>query len=660
MRAFRCVVLGAFVIFGLSLVPTLATGQLAYTHPCDLLTNPELKPEYLSGGHESFLKRFCTGNVQPSDTFSEADTSPSITETLLIPSNVLVNNRANDVFPHITESETSIDTLDADRDGLAEQVVMAWNGAVGGRHGLGHGFSLDMGATWTDAGLLANPPGHTNCCDPGVAVNSNGTFFVSVLTMNNATGRGQLGLSTLTPPGVATVPTIIPGPISADREDLAVDNTGTPGTDGNIYVCYAELDPAIPNVPIRFVRSIDGGVTWSAPIDLTTPAQSGQACRIEVGRHGAVFATWHRTVGGPNDLAEIHIRRCTPGPTGCAVIGDWSADTLIDTVTRAQNPAAAAACSRPALNGFVRKTFENPTLAINRTTGRVHIAYSFKDNPAAADDSNIRYQARNPDLTVAIPPKQLNIDGTSTDQWRPFLAATTAKSPVLLAVAWYSRRLDPGNLNFDVFKSVSTDDGLTFFPEERVTTVSSSTPPLLPNFDPDLADCYMSDYETMDADHENFYIGWSDNRLITNNTPDPDIRFSKERVPAADLSIAMTDSPDPVGVGGELTYRLRVRNLGPWDVTGVILTNTLPANANFVSASSGCSRSRSTVTCNIGNMKDGETTVRLIRVRPTSPGKIINTVAITANETDPDPANNTVTAVTTVDENTASADNREK
>jgi uncharacterized repeat protein (TIGR01451 family) len=116
----------------------------------------------------------------------------------------------------------------------------------------------------------------------------------------------------------------------------------------------------------------------------------------------------------------------------------------------------------------------------------------------------------------------------------------------------------------------------------------------------------------------------------------------------ADLSITKEGNPDPVKVGGELTHRIRVRNLGPSNATGVILTDTLPANINFVSASSGCSRSGSIVTCEIGNMSDGESAVRLIRVRPTAPGGFSNTATVRANETDPDSANNTVTTVTTV------------
>jgi uncharacterized repeat protein (TIGR01451 family) len=393
-------------------------------------------------------------------------------------------------------------------------------------------------------------------------------------------------------------------------------------------------------------------VTWSAPINLVASGESGQACRVEVGRGGDVFVTWHRGVDA--NTAEIHIRRCTPGSTECGSIGEWSADTVIDTVTRAQDPVASGAsnCNRPALNGFVRKTFENPTLAINRVTGRVHVAYSFKDSSTAADDANIRYQALNPNLTVAIAPTQLNIDGTTTDQWRAFLALTSGPSPAL-AVAWYSRQLDSGNLRFDVFKRESTDDGLNFGPEIRVTTASSAVPTLLPNFDPDIADCYMSDYETMDADNRSFFIGWSDSRLTVSSTPDPDIRFSTQvGVPHADLSIAKTDSPDPAVAGQNLTYTIAVGNNGPDAASGVTLTDTLPAGVTFVSATPSqgiCPPpTGGIITCDLGNLANGASATVTIVVTPNSGCRITNAARVTGNETDPTMTNNIAVEATTV------------
>jgi uncharacterized repeat protein (TIGR01451 family) len=126
------------------------------------------------------------------------------------------------------------------------------------------------------------------------------------------------------------------------------------------------------------------------------------------------------------------------------------------------------------------------------------------------------------------------------------------------------------------------------------------------------------------------------------------LKIVRPEIVKADLSIIKVDRPDTVRVGGELTYRLRIRNLGPSDATGVIVSDTLPANANFISASSGCSLSGITVTCDIGDMSNGESAMRLIRVRPTAPGKLSNTATVTGNEADPRPGNNKQTTETRV------------
>ncbi|MCX5885618.1 MAG: DUF1566 domain-containing protein [Proteobacteria bacterium] len=75
-----------------------------------------------------------------------------------------------------------------------------------------------------------------------------------------------------------------------------------------------------------------------------------------------------------------------------------------------------------------------------------------------------------------------------------------------------------------------------------------------------------------------------------------------------DISVIKTDAPDPVTVGSNLTYTITVTNNGPETATGVILTDTLPSNVTYVSATSTqgtCSKSGDTVTCNVGTMSNG-------------------------------------------------------
>jgi uncharacterized repeat protein (TIGR01451 family) len=53
-----------------------------------------------------------------------------------------------------------------------------------------------------------------------------------------------------------------------------------------------------------------------------------------------------------------------------------------------------------------------------------------------------------------------------------------------------------------------------------------------------------------------------------------------------DLSLAQNDSPDPCPVGGHLTYTTTLRNNSSSLATGVVLTDTMPANASFISVNS--------------------------------------------------------------------------
>jgi uncharacterized repeat protein (TIGR01451 family) len=120
----------------------------------------------------------------------------------------------------------------------------------------------------------------------------------------------------------------------------------------------------------------------------------------------------------------------------------------------------------------------------------------------------------------------------------------------------------------------------------------------------------------------------------------------------ADLAVTMTGSPSSVLQGALLTYTINVTNNGPFTAEGVTLTTTLPADANFISATT----SQGTLSFNgtvgaLGDIGLGTNVVVTIVVSPTVTGNITasTTVALGANSYEIDPiAYNNYASVSTI------------
>jgi uncharacterized repeat protein (TIGR01451 family) len=118
--------------------------------------------------------------------------------------------------------------------------------------------------------------------------------------------------------------------------------------------------------------------------------------------------------------------------------------------------------------------------------------------------------------------------------------------------------------------------------------------------------------------------------------------------PSADLSLAKSDTPDPVAPGGVLTYSIEVTNLGPSTSQGMTIADVLPAQVAFVSASAGCANVAGTVTCTLGGLapQAAATVTIQVSVPPSATTGFSNTATVIGGTADPVPANNADTEPT--------------
>lgn len=143
-------------------------------------------------------------------------------------------------------------------------------------------------------------------------------------------------------------------------------------------------------------------------------------------------------------------------------------------------------------------------------------------------------------------------------------------------------------------------------------------------------------------------------------TPEPLTATSNEAVtevrPASNLAVLKAADATTVTVGQVVTYRITVRNDGPNQATGVTVTDQLPGDLAFLSATaSPGTYDPATGQWTVGDLASGATATLTLHAKATEAGPLTNTATATANERDPRPGDNT-DAVTVCVERAPSCD----
>ncbi|MEM7352316.1 MAG: sialidase family protein [Acidobacteriota bacterium] len=376
-----------------------------------------------------------------------------------------------------TQSETTIAQNEVTGtlcSGFNDSCEMFCPGGGGGFTGFAR--SIDGGLTWDDRGAV----GGESVGDPSVVWRRSDGFFYY------ATLRSGGGLALYRSTDDCQTFSFFGAPETgvADKELLAVDNWPQSPHFGNLYIAYLG-----GGMVAR--RSTDGGANWSAPVSLGT----GQGAWPMVAPNGDVFVSWGSSGSG---TVTIPISRSTDGGV--------SFTPLPNVITDQVQPRDATAtndCERDALNGNIRY-LASPQLATT-DDGVLHVVYSYDpDGLDMGDVVDVFYRRSTDSGATWSSELRLNDDATTNDQYFPTLSANG--STVL--ATWYDRRLDPANLLQDTFRRVSTDGGLTWGPNERLSDVSTPI-----EFDTIALPCYHGDYDQNVVTADGSTVAqWSDDR----------------------------------------------------------------------------------------------------------------------------------------------------
>lgn len=141
--------------------------------------------------------------------------------------------------------------------------------------------------------------------------------------------------------------------------------------------------------------------------------------------------------------------------------------------------------------------------------------------------------------------------------------------------------------------------------------------------------------------------------VLANNIDTADVPITV----VTDLRIQKDADLATVASGGTLTYTIIVTNDGPSDATGVIVTDTLPADVTFTSGNvegnaALVTANNGVITADVGDLADGafKTITIVVGVAPNAADTLTNTATVTnVPDTDSNTANDTDTAVTDVE-----------
>ncbi len=350
--------------------------------------------------------------------------------------------------------------------------------------------SFDGGATWTSTTLdaLDTTLGKYDAQgDPAVAALRGGVFYYAFIDFNRGDDQNRLAVARSNDGGLTwpQLGVILdhsgPGPHDfEDKELIAVDDTGG-AFDGNVYVAWTRY-PTADLERVMISRSTNGGAAFSAPAQISDSTGGYQGTAPAVDRNGKLYVAWYHS-------STVEIDASTNGGLAFGI------DRTVAPIADISNP----------IPGAFFRVFSFPAIAVDRSggpfDGNVYVVWADEVGTGAGPDVLLS-RSTDGGLSWSLPIR-VSDDVNGSYQFFPAIAVTPDGT---ILVSFFDQRLTPGTTRYDVFFARSTNGGLSFDRNRRVSDVTSDS--LLDGF----GGGFIGDYAGIAAAKAFGFPYWTDTR----------------------------------------------------------------------------------------------------------------------------------------------------
>jgi hypothetical protein len=306
--------------------------------------------------------------------------------------------------------------------------------------------SFDRGVTWASSGFSVN----TFCYDPWLDFNTAGDIFVGYECSDQRIAYKLHGSSTWVYSGS------LPAGSFPDRDMVVTDDTPTSPYYNSVYIGYDD-NGSSNRAQLMYSRNGQSGWTKSAGIDDTPTTFDVIGVNAAVANGGDVYATWEDYTNGfiKNDVS------LNGGTT-------WTTDRIVHDFRMDTSSFFISIPPQPD-RGVLPMPMTDVAPAGTEFANRLYVAYFDSDEDGSP---NTEIYVRYSDDGGASWSAESLVNDDTVDAWHFFPAISVAPDGTV-AVSFYDTRNDPTDQKTDQYVSFSTDGGVTWSANQRVTKAQS-------------------------------------------------------------------------------------------------------------------------------------------------------------------------------------------